>query len=77
MRRKAMNRESAARSHRDRIGRGEALAAEVEGNQAYLDEVTATLEWELAGKAAMQVQVEEIIKLRTNLKALRLPPGDK
>ena len=51
-------------------------AAEVEGNQAYLDEVTATLEWELAGKAAMQVQVEEIIRLRTYLKALRLPPGD-
>ena len=43
----------------------------------YLDEVTASLEWELAGKAAMQVQVEEIMKLRTHLKTLRLPSGDK
>jgi hypothetical protein len=39
--------------------------------------VTASLEWELAGNAAIQVQIEEMLKLKANLKALRLPSSDK
>ncbi len=67
MRRKPSNRRSARESRINRSDRREALAATIESNQITL----AQAEWELAGKAAYQVQVEEMLKLMANLKALR------
>ena len=47
------------------------MTANVHKNQLFLDNVEASLEWELAGNAAIQVQIEEILKLRASLKALQ------
>ena len=71
IRRKPGNRRSARESRIKRSDKREALAATIESNQITLAQAGATLEWELAGKAAYQVQVEEMLKLMANLKALR------
>ena len=53
------------------------MAADVHENQLSLASAEASLEWELAGNAAIQVQIEEILKLRASLKALQLTYVDK
>ena len=73
MRRKAGNRRSAHESRINRSDRRGALAATIESNQISLAQAGAALEWELAGKAAIQVQIEEMLKLMANLRALRHP----
>ena len=71
------NRQSAAKSRHNRDKRCKALAADVHENQLSLASAEASLEWELAGNAAIQVQIEEILKLRASLKALQLTYVDK
>ena len=77
VRRKAKNRRSAHESRINRDDRRGALAATVESNQISLAQAGAALEWELAGKAAIQVQIEEVLKLMANLKAMRHPDNKK
>ena len=71
VRRKEKNRRSAYKSRLNRDDRRNALVATVEMNQLSLAQAGATLEWELAGKAAIQVQIEEVLELMANLKAMR------
>ena len=73
MRRKAKNRQSAQKSRLNRNDRRGALAATVKMNQLSLAQAEAALEWQLAEKAAFQVQIEEMLELmhsmaRGNLK---------
>ena len=52
------------------------MLAEVETNELSLAQAGAALDWQLAEKATLQVQIEEMLKLRANLRAMRYPGSD-
>ena len=77
IRRKANNRRLSRISCLNRNNRRRALLAEVETNKLSLDQAGAALDWQLAEKAALQVQIEEMLELLANLRAMRYPGGNE
>ena len=74
-RRKANNRRLSRISRVNRRNKRRALLADVEANELSLSQAGAALDWQLAEKATWQVQIEEMLKLREELRAMRYPGG--
>ena len=69
-RRKANNRRL---SRVSRVNRRRALLAEVEANELTLSQAGAALDWQMSEMATWQVQIEEKLKLRKELRAMQCP----
>ena len=72
-RRKANNRRLSRVSRVNRRNRRRALLAEIEANELTLSQAGAALDWQMAEMAAWQVQIEEKLKFREELRAMQCP----
>ena len=70
-RRRVNNRRLSRVSRTTRCNKRRALLAEVEANEAALAQAGKALDWQEAEVATWQVQIEEMLRLRELLKAMR------
>ena len=70
-RRRANNRRLSRVARTNRCNKRRALLAEIEANEATLAQAGEALDWQGAEVATWQVHIEEMLKLREMLKAMR------